>query len=73
MTDLSQMLAAFEQQIKNMQAERQGLETKIAALRLIEEELTERIGDQLKNLEVKKQVEALQQKVRKFIGDEEAA
>jgi hypothetical protein len=63
-------LGGLSEEITRLKSEKMALEAKVNALRLTEAELTERIGDHMKNLEIKKQVEALQQKVRDWLRDE---
>jgi hypothetical protein len=70
--DFEQAAAALMQEIKRLQAEKRALETKVDALRLTEEELTTRIGDHMRNLEVKQRLEELQRAAGKFVAGLEA-
>ena len=73
MTDKFRQLAeSLAAELRDMQAQIKAAETRIRALTLTEAELTARIGNHQRNLEIKKQVEAFQAKARKVLGDEAA-
>jgi hypothetical protein len=63
---LEKIFSPLADEVGRLKGEKQALEAKINALRLTEQELAERIGDQMKNLEVKKQLEALQKRAREW-------
>ena len=66
--DFNQISQKLLQEVARLESERRALETKIHALQQTEEELEERIGDHMKNLEVKMRLEQLQAAARKWVA-----
>jgi hypothetical protein len=57
---LDELAHNLGQEIARLMAEEKALKVKIESLRLTEQELTERVGDHMKNLAVKQRLEELQ-------------
>jgi len=66
---LSKLVSDVQDELKRAKAELQATETRLNALRQTEGELVQRVGDHMKNLEVKKQLDVLQAKARKILED----
>lgn len=70
MADIGTLAADIEREVIRLVAEKRALETKINALRLTEAEITARVGDHMKNLQVKKRLEELQKAAITFAESE---
>jgi len=66
---LAKLVADVQGELKNAKAELTATEARLNALRQTEAELKERVGDAMKNLEIKKQLEVLQTRARKLLED----
>ena len=69
---LDELAHALGNEVQRLLAEKKALETKCEALRLTIAELEDRVGDHMKNLEVKQRLETLQAAALKFAADLEA-
>jgi hypothetical protein len=72
MVDLRQMLNALDAEVREKHGELKALDQRIVAARANLAELQERVGDHMRNLEVKKQLEKLQAAALKFADDLDA-
>jgi predicted nucleic acid-binding Zn-ribbon protein len=67
---LSKLVSDVQDELKNAKAELTATQVKINALRQTEAELKERVGDAVKNLQLKEQLEVLQAKAKKLFANE---
>jgi hypothetical protein len=66
MADLRKLLNELDREVQSKHSELKALDQKIYAAQLNLKELNERVGDSMKNLEVKKRLEEIQAAARKF-------